>query len=198
MNPFTQMRRAYDRALKKSQNKFRKPESPKQPLRPLVRQKPETAKKRYKQTVMLTPNRSVGRLTEPEGVVLHHCGGSPQGTISWILNDASNVSYHVYIKPDGSRVQFCRYSDYAWHAGHSKWRGRYECNKFTVGISFYGDTYQRMPTKDEVASFVDWWTQTAPKFGWTTDDITTHREVSPGRKYDPSPEFTDALLAPLK
>jgi len=104
--------------------------------------KKPTAKKvdgKFEERVRPTPNKSSSKIT-PEGVVLHHSYGSYAGGVSWILNDTSNVSYHVLIDTDGSRTVFADDNERAWHAGKSSFNGRGGCNGFMLGVAFTNDT----------------------------------------------------------
>ena len=48
------------------------------------------------------------------------------------------VSAHFFIRRDGACVQFAAVAERAWHAGASAWRGRANCNDFSVGIELEG------------------------------------------------------------
>lgn len=99
------------------------------------------------------------------------------------------VSAHLLVRRDGSLVQFVSLLDRAWHAGRSCFEGQEECNDFSIGIELEGtddipytpEQYQRLA---EVADLI----MTAwPEI--TTDRITGHCDIAPGRKSDPGPAF---------
>ena len=48
------------------------------------------------------------------------------------------VSSHLLIKRDGSITQFVPFNKKAWHAGISTFRGREDCNEFSIGIELEG------------------------------------------------------------
>ena len=48
------------------------------------------------------------------------------------------VSSHFLVRRDGELLQFVSCDDRAWHAGASSWRGRAECNDFSIGIELEG------------------------------------------------------------
>jgi hypothetical protein len=51
-------------------------------------------------------------------IIVHSPEGGYSSTINWLRNPASDVSYHVLIKEDGSEAtQLVRFSRKAWHAG---------------------------------------------------------------------------------
>mgnify|MGYP003109901385 FL=1 len=154
---------------------------------------------KFEERVRPTPNKSSSKIT-PEGVVLHHSYGSYEGGVSWILNDTSNVSYHVLIDTDGSRTIFADDNERAWHAGKSAFNGRGGCNGFMLGVAFTNDTNSRELTDEEVASAVEYMVPRFEKWGWPEDlsTITTHREVSPGRKTDPDIRAETKVLDALK
>jgi len=136
----------------------------------------------FKTTYKPTPHISKGRTIQPTAIVLHHSGGSFAGSESWILNPQSKVSYHYLIDLNGDRTKFAKHTERTWHAGVSSYKGRYNCNDFTIGISFSGDTNNRELTELEVDSCVKLIHDLFKEFGKL--DITTHGEISPSRKND--------------
>lgn len=153
----------------------------------------------YPEVFKASPNISSSRIV-PEGVVLHHSSGSYNGSVSWILQEKSNVSYHCIIDKDGSRTSFAADDRRCWHAGKSRFKGRGGCNGFLLGLAFSGNTNTRELTKDEIASAVEWLLPRFAKWGWPKDlsTITTHREISPGRKDDVDIRAEQAILKALK
>lgn len=142
-------------------------------------------KKEYKEIIQDSPNKG-GKII-PRGVVFHHSEGGFLGTLDWIKNSKSKVSYHVLIRPDGARFVVVPYDRRAWHAGESSWKGKSGCNDFTVGIAFSGDTYKRKLTDDEILSAKELFDYLRKKYSFEKDDFTDHRTVSPSRKDDLNP-----------
>tara|TARA_R100000951_G_C2621871_1_gene174752 strand:- start:496 stop:1230 length:735 start_codon:yes stop_codon:yes gene_type:complete len=153
----------------------------------------------YPEVFKASPNVSSSRI-KPEGVVLHHSSGSYGGSVSWICQSKSNVSYHCIIDTDGSRTSFADDDRRCWHAGKSRFKGRGGCNGFLLGLAVSGNTKTRELTDDEVASAVEWLLPRFEKWGWPKDlsTITTHREISPGRKDDVDTRAEEKIKAALK
>ena len=164
------------------------PEKPEPPVVDLKDDYPEVYK--------ASPNQS-GKIS-PKFIVLHHSSGSHDGTKSWILNKASQVSYHYLIAADGSRTQFVYDTKKAWHAGRSKWNGISALNSYSVGISFYGNTNSRTPSAAEVDSVAKKCVYLMDKFNIALDGILTHAMVSPGRKNDTSEETYNLVISRIK
>ena len=154
---------------------------------------------RFPEVFKASPNVSYNTI-QPEGVVLHHSYGSYNGGVSWILNDASNVSYHVLIDTDGARTVFAKDTQRAWHAGSSSFNGRSGCNGFMLGLAFTGDTNDRELTQAEIDSAVEFLLPRFERWGWPKNlsTVTTHREVSPGRKNDVDTRAEEVILNALK
>lgn len=165
--------------------------APEKPEPPVVDLKDD-----YPEVYKASPNQS-GTI-KPKFVILHHSSGSHNGTKSWILNKASQVSYHYLIAADGSRTQFVYDTKKAWHAGRSKWNGISGLNSHSVGISFYGNTHSRTPSAAEIDSAAKKCIYLMDKFGIALDGILTHKMVAPGRKDDPSEETYNLVIARIK
>lgn len=99
------------------------------------------------------------------------------------------VSSHLLIARDGSLRQYVPFHMQAWHAGESCFRGRERCNEFSIGIELEGTDelpyedaqYQTLirATRDLMSTF--------PLI--TSERITGHSDIAPGRKTDPGPCF---------
>ncbi len=102
---------------------------------------------------------------------------------------ALRVSTHLLIRRDGALTQYVSLHRRAWHAGESEFRGRRNCNDFSIGIELEG--------QDDVAYEDEQYRQLAVLSalllrcvpGLRRDRIVGHCDVSPGRKTDPGPAF---------
>jgi N-acetyl-anhydromuramoyl-L-alanine amidase len=102
------------------------------------------------------------------------------------------VSAHFLVRRDGTCVQFASVDDRAWHAGRSHWRGRDNCNDWSVGIELEGLEGDRF----EAAQY----TALAGLLrdlarAWPLAEVVGHEDVAPGRKQDPGPGFDWTALA---
>lgn len=138
---------------------------------------------KFKNTIKQTPNVSKNKMT-PKGIILHHTAGSYNGSVSWVLNPVSKVSYHCIVNENGDRTILASDDQICWHAGKSSFKGLSSCNNFMLGIAVYGDTTKRLLTNEEIESVAKWCIEKMKAYGFSLDWITTHREVSPGRKND--------------
>jgi N-acetylmuramoyl-L-alanine amidase len=83
-----------------------------------------------------SPNHG-GALHDPTLLVMHFTasgGTGPQDDADYFLQPASKVSAHVVLGRDGAPLQVVPFDAVAWHAGVSIWRGRPNCNDFSIGI----------------------------------------------------------------
>jgi N-acetyl-anhydromuramyl-L-alanine amidase AmpD len=134
----------------------------------------------YPERISSTPNCS-GVLI-PEGIVLHHSGGSFAGLEPWIKNAKSKVSYHTIVNTTGERVQMVPDNKKAWHAGVSEFNGKRSCNNFMLGIAVTGDTRFRDLTQDEIISVAQWCITKMKLYNFGIDQITTHEAITQIRK----------------
>jgi N-acetyl-anhydromuramoyl-L-alanine amidase len=144
-------------------------------------------------TVKQSPNSSSGM--KPQGICLHHTGGSFSGAVAWCMNPQSKVSYHCIVDTDGNRTQLVADNRRAWHAGVSTFKGRSNCNTFLLGIAVSNDTTNRVLNDLEVNSVAEWCVEKMRLHGFGLDMITTHREIAPRRKNDVDLRAEQAIKA---
>ncbi|HEY3488338.1 MAG TPA: 1,6-anhydro-N-acetylmuramyl-L-alanine amidase AmpD [Gammaproteobacteria bacterium] len=103
--------------------------------------------------------------------------------------EGMQVSSHLLIRRDGEIVQYVPFSRRAWHAGVSRYKGRENCNDFSIGIELEGTDelpyaekqYRRLT---EVVSCL-----LGTYDSLNSQDIVGHSDIAPGRKTDPGPGF---------
>ena len=96
------------------------------------------------------------------------------------------VSSHLFVRRTGEVIQFVPFDRRAWHAGASSFRGRAQCNDYSVGIELEGtDTAPYEEVQYEVLSAIC----AALMVEYRTLEITGHSDIAPGRKTDPGPSF---------
>lgn len=99
------------------------------------------------------------------------------------------VSAHALVRRDGALVQFVPFTERAWHAGESRFRGRSRCNDFSIGIELEGSDDE--PYDD--AQYVTLGALLAALLsvypGLDGRAIAGHSDIAPGRKTDPGPAF---------
>jgi AmpD protein len=99
------------------------------------------------------------------------------------------VSAHLLIRRDGELVQFVPFTERAWHAGESQFRGRSHCNDYSIGIELEGedDTSYDERQYPVLAAVLKAVLTSYP--GISLRELAGHCDVSPGRKSDPGPAF---------
>jgi len=99
------------------------------------------------------------------------------------------VSAHILIRRDGSIIQYVPFHKRAWHAGQSNYCGRNRCNDFSIGIELEGTDEQPFEESQyqQLAALIKALLQAYPTL--STEHITGHSNIAPGRKTDPGPHF---------
>lgn len=96
------------------------------------------------------------------------------------------VSAHFLVRRDGTLLQFVSCGERAWHAGASTWRGRRDCNDFSIGVELEGlegDPFEAAQY-ERLARIVG---QCASHYPIAA--VAGHEHIAPGRKGDPGAAF---------
>ena len=96
------------------------------------------------------------------------------------------VSAHFLLRRSGRTQQFVSCDQRAWHAGASLWRGRADCNDWSIGIELEGlegGTFE--PAQyTQLTHLLQLLSRRYPLF-----EAVGHEHVAPGRKADPGAGF---------
>lgn len=99
------------------------------------------------------------------------------------------VSSHFFIRRCGMVVQFVPVHLRAWHAGRSSYLGRENCNDFSIGIELEGtddrpyELEQYRVLTELCRVLIDYFPELS------SEHITGHEHIAPGRKTDPGASF---------
>ena len=96
------------------------------------------------------------------------------------------VSSHFVIRRDGELLQFVSVDERAWHAGRSSWRGRDNCNDYSVGIELEG--LEDRPFEPAQYTRLGELLRTLAQH-YPISQVAGHEHVAPGRKKDPGCAF---------
>lgn len=96
------------------------------------------------------------------------------------------VSAHFLVRRDGELIQFVSCSGRAWHAGISNWKGRENCNNFSVGIELEG--CDELPFEDAQYQTLNRLLADL-RSRFSIEAVVGHSDIAPGRKTDPGPCF---------
>jgi N-acetyl-anhydromuramoyl-L-alanine amidase len=102
--------------------------------------------------------------------------------------EGTRVSSHLFIRRDGSIVQFVPFDRRAWHAGASNFQYRQNCNDFSIGIELEGTDWNRYRDV-QYDVLIDICGVLVRTFGIPTENIVGHSDIAPGRKTDPGGRF---------
>lgn len=107
-----------------------------------------------------------------------------------------HVSSHVLIRRDGTILQFVPFHKRAWHAGESEFKGRRNCNDFSIGIELEGtDTSNFVDIQYEKLSRICRLLMASHSI--PLEHIVGHSDIAPGRKTDPGVCFDWSKLHSL-
>jgi AmpD protein len=98
------------------------------------------------------------------------------------------VSSHFLITRQGALIQFVPTHKRAWHAGQSNFKGRVNCNDFSIGIELEGCDKEEFEEEQyfilqELTRFL------LKEFSIPKEAIVGHVDIAPSRKTDPGPYF---------
>ena len=103
--------------------------------------------------------------------------------------EGMKVSAHVLIKRNGEVIQFVPFNKRAWHAGVSSYKGKNDCNNFSIGIELEGsddDIFEDI--QYEQLSLIT--SLLIEEYDLITkDNIKGHSDIAPERKTDPGVLF---------
>ena len=141
-----------------------------------------------------------------------HCISLPEGQYdnhyveSLFLNDLDcnldpsfkdlknlKVSSHFYITRQGEIIQFVATEDRAWHAGVSTYKGKSNCNDFSIGIELQG-TDKTVFTSAQYTSLIELTKAIITRYPAIKDNIVGHSDIAPTRKTDPGIGFNWACF----
>ena len=103
-----------------------------------------------------------------------------------------HVSAHFFVRRDGEILQFVGCDERAWHAGVSSWRGRDNCNDWSVGIELEGLEGEAFAPR-QYRSLARLLRALARRYPLA--EVVGHEHVAPGRKADPGARFEWRRLA---
>lgn len=102
------------------------------------------------------------------------------------------VSAHFFVRRGGEVLQFVATHQRAWHAGASIWRGRSNCNDWSIGIELEGLEGRPFAAAQYRALLR---LLRAIVTVHPIDEVVGHEHVAPGRKHDPGARFEWARLS---
>lgn len=145
----------------------------------------------------LSPNRSPREGWPIKLVVIHgDAGKTDAGTIAWIMDPKSRVSYHYLVGRSGQVTMLVPEAEKAWHAGKSAWIGcthKGSVNHMSVGVAYANDGQAPYPEKQVVAG-ARLVAEICKRHHIERSEVRSHAEVSPGRKTDPWAHFPWAVF----
>ncbi len=145
---------------------------------------------------------------KPIFLILHHTASNADMS-DYLANpgDGRKVSVHFHVSRKGAVTRYSNLADLsaktakqAFHAGESEWtyRGKKytSLNRYSIGIEMDGDGKTPF-TKIQLDKTFKLSLQIMSAFGIAPECVLGHKEISPGRKIDPSPMDMDEVRGTL-
>lgn len=124
-----------------------------------------------------TPNINPGT-NSVEGIVLHHTASlNISHVLQGFCTKGTQRSSHVVIAKDGTRYVLAPPTARTQHAGASLMNGREDCNRFTIGIEFDGNTCMQPLTNEQIHSAIEYIRPIMRKYHISVNDIVTHASI---------------------
>ena len=99
------------------------------------------------------------------------------------------VSSHLFIDREGLLTQFVPFNRAAWHAGVSEFKGRDNCNEFSIGIELEGTDDLEYPP-NQYKTLIEATKALMEAYpNISLDNIVGHKDIAPLRKTDPGEAF---------
>ncbi len=108
----------------------------------------------------------------------------PNGTYLYKNLSTLKVSAHFVIGRAGELYQLVSLDDVAWHCGHSVFKGRENCNEYSIGIELIGHVWQGF-TSDQYEKVIELTAFLINEYQLNIEAVVGHQHISPGRKTDP-------------
>ena len=99
------------------------------------------------------------------------------------------VSSHLFIDREGLLTQFVPFDRAAWHAGVSEFKGRDNCNEFSIDIELEGTDDLEYPPNQYKALIEATKALMEAYPNISVDNIVGHKDIAPIRKTDPGEAF---------
>ena len=104
------------------------------------------------------------------------------------------VSSHLFIDREGLLTQFVPFDRAAWHAGVSEFKGRDNCNEFSIGIELEGTDDLEYPP-NQYKTLIEATKALMEAYpNISVDNIVGHKDIAPVRKTDPGEAFDLSLI----
>lgn len=135
-------------------------------------------KMKYTEISYPTSNCDSDKVNEIQGVILHHTAEPTiEKSLAVLTSPEKEVGTHVVIDTDGTRYIMANPEIVTYHAGLSFLNGRENCNDFTIGIEFQGNTLQNPLTNEQIESAIEYLIPIISKYNIPINNIVTHEMV---------------------
>jgi len=142
-----------------------------------------------------SPNVSSRHGVKVDTLVLHHTGGAFPGCAVWLCNPEAKASAHYIITRSGEIYQLVPPEYCAWHAGRSAFDYNDDgsiseeekgLNRRSIGIELeYDHRIHEDYTSQQISMLVNLVIHLLKEWEIPYSNVLGHKEIAPGRKWDP-------------
>ena len=146
-----------------------------------------------------SPNRGERRGHRRPNCLILHYTGMPTGeaALKRLLDPASELSAHYFIRENGAIDQLVAESERAWHAGKGFWKGESDLNSVSIGVEIVNPGHDggSPPFPDrQISATIALARDLSSRWPIAPERVLAHSDVAPARKRDPGEAFPWATL----
>ncbi len=139
----------------------------------------------------LSPNHYPASYFKDKSILVIHATAADtwNSTKHWFKNPQSKASSHYVVDKNGDIYQMVDEAYPAWHAGISRWNGKTDLNRHSIGIEIVNNSIKPYP-EEQIQAVIKLSADIMRRNGITSENLVRHSDISGFRgKRDPYSHF---------